>query len=213
MTAPARVAGPAGRTRTKAQPSQRTGTGKQSSQPDRTSGARGRTAAAERAYARRAHRTERATGTQPAPRAERKPRSASRVTFVVGVIVLLIGGVVATLWFSTQATADAYQLEQANDTTNQLQVQVGQLRQRVAQEDSPPSLAARARRLGMVPAGDPAHLVVGPNGRVTVIGTPSAVQPPPPPKPATTPQSPASATSGTTATSTTPATTTTSAGG
>jgi hypothetical protein len=169
MTAPARVARPASRTKTQQPPA---------AQPDRT-GAR-RSAAADRAYARRAQRSDRAAAPAPGPKVERKPGSASRVTFVVLVMVLLVGGVVATLWFSTQATADAYRLEKATQTTNQLSVRVGQLQQQVAQQDSPPSLALRAQQLGMVPAGDPAHLVVGSDGKVTVIGTPSAAEPPPP---------------------------------
>jgi hypothetical protein len=182
MTAPARVAGPASRTRTRTQPPPRErGTGKPpAAQPDRTPGGRGRSAAAERAYARRAQRS-RVPDAETGPQVERKQGSASRATFVVAVMALLVGGVVATLWFSTQATADAYKLEQAKNTTNQLAVQVGQLQQQVAQQDSPPSLAARAQQLGMIPAGDPAHLVVGTNGKVTVIGTPSAAEPPPPP--------------------------------
>src|SRR6201999_2402011 len=155
MTAPARVAGPAGRTRTKTQPPQRDrGTGKPpAAQPERTTNGRGRSPAAERAYARRAQRTDRSTGAEPAPQVERRPGSASRATFVITVMVLLVGGVVSTLWFSTQATADAYRLEQAKNTTNQLQGQVGQLQQQVAQQDSPLSLAQRAHQLGMIPAG------------------------------------------------------------
>jgi hypothetical protein len=108
MTAPARVAGPT-RSRTRTPPPSR------EREPDRAPGTRGRSAAAERAYARRAQRTERATGVTAgtAVKAERRPGSAGRATFVVLVMALLVGGVVATLWFSTQATADAYRLEQA----------------------------------------------------------------------------------------------------
>jgi hypothetical protein len=202
MTAPARVAGPASRTRTRTQPPPRErGTGKPpAAQPDRTPGGRGRSAAADRAYARRAQRGE-SPDAKSGPQVERKVGSASRATFVVAVMALLVGGVVATLWFSTQATADAYKLEQAKNTTNQLAVQVGQLQQQVAQQDSPPSLAARAAQLGMIPAGDPAHLVVGANGKVSLIGTPSAAEPPPPPvtsTPATsTAKAPASGTAST----------------
>jgi hypothetical protein len=218
------VAGPTGRTRTKTQPPQRErGTGKPpAAQPERTTNGRGRTAAAERAYARRAQRTQRSTVPEPTPQPERRPGSASRATFVIAVMVLLVGGVVATLWFSTQATADAYKLEQAKNTTNQLQVQVGQLQQQVAQQNSPLSLAKRAQQLGMIPAGDPAHLVVGANGKVTVIGTPSAAEPPPPPpkpKPSTTPPPTSTATNkaatnkAATTTPVTPPTTTPSTGG
>lgn len=263
MTAPARDAGPSGRTRTKttpkkagsktavsktaasktavsktaagtsalpgtrergtgrspaAQPDRVAGRGRSAVLPDRVGGgrsaveqsdrvARGRSAAAERAFARRAQRTGQPAGAQP----ERRPGSAGRVTFVILVIVLLIGGVVTTLWFSTQATADAYRLEQAKNTTNQLQVSVGQLQQQVARQDSPQWLGQQAHRLGMIPAGDPAHLVVGANGRVSVIGTPSAAQPPPPPPkpttaaPSSTAQPPAANKTANKTTSTTPA--------
>jgi hypothetical protein len=197
MTAPARVGGPASRTRTRTQPPrtqprERSTTKTPATQPERTTGTRGRSPAAERAYARRAQRAGQGT-VSPVQQVERKPGSASRATFVITVMVLLVGGVVATLWFSTQATADAYRLEQAKNTTNQLQVQVGQLQQEVAQQDSPPSLAARARQLGMIPAPAAAHLVVGPNGKVEVVGTPSVAEPPPPPpKPTTKPATPTS---------------------
>lgn len=194
MTAPARVPGPASpsrTSRTRTQPPQRErggnkaagkSTGKPATQtPDRT-----RSAAAERAYARRAQRAQRITGTirHAVGKVERKPGSAGRATFVILVMALLVGGVVATLWFATQATADAYKLEQAKNTTDQLQMRVGTLQQQVAQQDSPPSLAQRAQQLGMVPAPDPAHIVVGPDGHATVIGTPSvAVRPTTPPPP------------------------------
>lgn len=210
MTAPARVsrdssAGTVTRTRTALPPRER-GIGKPArAQPERASKARGRSVAAEHAYTRRAERARRAVAEVVGIKVERRSGSASRVSFVVLIMALLTGGVVATLWFATQATADAYRLEQARKSTGQLSVQVDQLRQRVAAEDSAPSLANRARQLGMVPAGDPAHLVVGTNGTVTVIGTPSAVpSPAPPPPPPTT--APSASTSPTTAAPTTPTT-------
>jgi type II secretory pathway pseudopilin PulG len=152
---------------------------------------------------------------------ERRPGSASRATFVVLVMALLVGGVVATLWFATQATADAYRLEQAKKATSALSVRVAQLRQQVDQQDSAPALGDRARQLGMVPAGDPAHLVVGPDGSVTLVGTPSVARTPPPPStttqppPTTTTTPPTSTTkaASTNATTTSTPTTTTSPGG
>lgn len=174
-------------------------------QPERSTPTRGRSAAAERAYARRAQRAERERSTVPTGKAERKPGSAGRATFVILVMALLVGGVVATLWFSTQATADAYKLEQAKKDTQGLSVRVAQLRRQVAQQDSAPALGNRAQQLGMVPAGDPAHLVVGPDGSVIVIGTPSAAH-----APTTTPPPPATTTTNPPATTTTnPGTTTT----
>ena len=146
-------------------------------QPVERAAAKARSAAAERAYARRAQRSQR---TMVGPKPDRKPGSAGRVTFVVLVMGLLIVGVVASLWFSTQATADAYSLEQAKQQTAALQARVQVLQQQVANANSAPSLAARARALGMVPAGDPARLIVGPNGQVTVVGSPARVTSPPP---------------------------------
>jgi hypothetical protein len=173
-------------------------------QPDRS-----RSAAAERAYARRAQRGRTTEGPPPA-KAERKAGSTGRVTFVILVMALLIGGVVATLWFSTQATADAYKLEQAKNTTNKLSSRVGQLQQQVAQQDSPQSLAQRAGQLGMVPAPDVTHLVVGKDGHVTVIGTPSKAVPPPPPVTSTPPTStPTSRTNSSAGSSTPPPSSTT----
>ncbi|HYS34202.1 MAG TPA: septum formation initiator [Pseudonocardiaceae bacterium] len=207
MTAPARVAGPA-RSRTRTPPPSR------EREPERAPGTRGRSAAAERAYARRAQRSERATGVTPTVKTERRPGSASWATFVVMVMALLVCGVVATLWFSTQATADAYRLEQAKKATSALSVRVAQLQQQVDQQDSAPALGDRARQLGMVPAGDPSHLVVGPDGSVALIGTPSVARTPPPPATTTPPvttTTPPPSTNAATTTST--PTTTTSPGG
>jgi type II secretory pathway pseudopilin PulG len=107
----------------------------------------------------------------------------SRATFVVVVMSLLAVGVVTTLWLSTQATAGTYKLEQVRQDVAALGAQVAQARSDVAAGRSPASLAAKARQLGMVPAGVPAHLVVGEDGKVTVVGTPSKVTPPPSPAP------------------------------
>ena len=45
------------------------------------------------------------------PRA--RPRPAGRAQFVLLVMVLLVGGLVATLWLSTAAAADSYRLQDA----------------------------------------------------------------------------------------------------
>src|SRR5258705_9714687 len=72
---------------------------------------RPRTAAAERAYARRAQREGRAVGEQPVrrgPRPKAERGTASRASFVMLVMGLLVAGVITTLWLSTQAIADSY---------------------------------------------------------------------------------------------------------
>ncbi|WP_054049703.1 hypothetical protein [Alloactinosynnema sp. L-07] len=151
-------------------------------QPERVGRpARPRTAAAERAYARRAHRE----GRRPASRAAVDPEEAAagRASFVVLIIALLAVGVAATLWLTTQAVADSYRLENAKKEANQLAEQAAQLQREVTRKESASALAERARQLGMVPAGDPARLVVGPDGTVTVVGDAKPVRAPAPPAP------------------------------
>ncbi len=143
---------------------------------------RGRSAAAQRAYARRAQREGR-----PVERAARavsdEDSSAGRVSFVILIITLLVVGVAATLWLSTQAIADSYRLEDAKQQADQLAERADQLQRDVTKAESASALAERAKAMGMVPAGDPARLVVKPNGRVVVVGEPTRAEKPAPPAP------------------------------
>lgn len=145
-----------------------------------------RTPAAERAYARRAQRVEEAQRPAARPgrgRRLRLRRPQSRASFVTFVMVLLAAGVATTLLLSTQAIADSYRLEQTRQENNNLAERAQQLQQDVTKEGSASSLAQRARALGMVPAGEPAHLVQNPDGSVTVVGDPRKVTAPAPPAP------------------------------
>jgi hypothetical protein len=153
-----------------------------------------RTTAAERAYARRAQRADvsRRTEAEPGPsRGFRLRWPKSRASFVLIVMTLLAAGVATTLLLSTQAIADSYRLEQIREENASLIEQSQQLQQDVSTADSASSLAARAKALGMVPAGDPAHLVQNADGSVTVVGEPKkAVTQAPPPPPSTPPPPP-----------------------
>ncbi|MGH3762355.1 hypothetical protein, partial [Actinophytocola sp.] len=141
------------------------------------SNGRSRSAAARRAYARRAHREGR-----PADRVELdEDHAAGRASFVILIIALLAVGVAATLWLSTQAIADSYRLEDAKQTADQLAERADQLQRDVTKAESASALAERAKAMGMVPAGDPARLVVRPDGRVVVVGEPTRAEKPKPP--------------------------------
>lgn len=135
---------------------------------------RSRSAAVERAYARRAQRSGAARTAAPDRTAD-----ASRAPFVVLVMVLLSAALVATLWLSTAAAADSYRLQNARESTRDLTERSEQLSREVATLETAPELARRARELGMVPAGDPARLVPGPDGAVAVVGQPEAAATPP----------------------------------
>lgn len=103
-------------------------------------------------------------------------------------MALLALALTATLWLSTAAAADSYQLESARKTARTLAERAETLGREVASLETAPQLARRARELGMVPAGDAAQLVVRPDGSVGVIGQPRRVSAPAPPPPAPPPQ-------------------------
>ncbi|MFE2751748.1 hypothetical protein ACFXGA_07055 [Actinosynnema sp. NPDC059335] len=166
MTAPARTGGGAPSPARSSKPRERA---LKAVPPERR-----RSAAADRAYARRAART------SPRKRSvTRQPVVAPKAPFVVMVMLVLGAGIAAIMWLSTQATADSYRLQDARAEETRLARQVEQLRREVALAESPPSLAEAAAKLGLVPAGDPARLRQLPDGSVEVHGKPSAVQPPP----------------------------------
>ncbi|GAA5173245.1 MULTISPECIES: hypothetical protein [Amycolatopsis] len=166
-------------TRTRRKPAEtpsRTGT-KEATRVERRSSRTGqRTSAAERAYARRAQRVDLLRrGETERKQPGRGPRLGwprSRASFVLIVMLLLAAGVATTLLLSTQAIADSYRLEQIREENANLVEQSELLQQGVTKAESASSLAARAKALGMVPAGNPAHLVLNPDGSITVVGTP-----------------------------------------
>ena len=109
-------------------------------------------------------------------------RASGTAPFVLLIMVLLTGGLVATLWLSTAAAADSYRLDEARQVARDLSEQSERLHRDVEAAQSAPALAAAARAQGMVPAGEPAVLVIAPDGSSQVVGDPKpaqAVAPPP----------------------------------
>ncbi|MFE1595253.1 hypothetical protein [Nocardia sp. NPDC058705] len=129
--------------------------------------------AAQRAYARKRTREQLLDGIElPA----RDSTMAGRIPFVTAIIGLLGCGLALTLLLTTRAAEDSYQLSDIRATNRQLADERAALQREVAAADSAPELASRARELGMIPAKDPARLVVGADGEVTVIGDPTPAQ-------------------------------------
>ncbi|KOV85896.1 hypothetical protein [Nocardia sp. NRRL S-836] len=183
MTAPARVGGPSPR-----DPStKRSGKGRPTDQDK----ARRRSAAADRAYARRAQRAQNLRGGSSAP--QQNQRQASKAPFVVLVMLVLVAGVAGIMYFSTQAAADSYRLQEARAEQEKLTLRVEQLRREVALLESPTDLARRATDMGLVEPSSPARLRQLPDGTVEEFGKPSAptksTPPPPPAPPSSTPPS------------------------
>jgi hypothetical protein len=209
MSAPPSVGNP-----TPGKPSPRANAGRQSRSggerkiarepaPAGTRATRGRTTAAQRAYARKASRRQRWLRLSPGG----LPKLAPRTPFVLLVMALLAAGVMATLFLSISAVSDSYRLEDAKKRTTDLTSKVEQLKADVAKGESPDVLYQEARKLGMVPAPDPARIRVNPDGSVSVTGSavPATTTTTPPPSSSTSAPPPTSgqSTSSTTATSTT----------
>ncbi|MFX0572953.1 hypothetical protein [Nocardia nepalensis] len=131
--------------------------------------------AAQRAYAKRRMRAEQSGGRQDLPKL-RASAMTERIPFVAAIIALLGCGLALTLLLTTRSAEDSYQLGDARATNRRLADERAALQREVEAADSAPELAARARELGMIPAKDPARLVIGPDGGVTVIGKPTPAQ-------------------------------------
>lgn len=111
-----------------------------------------------------------------------RPRTLlSKVPFVVLVIGSLGVGLALTLWLSTDAAERSYQLSHARERTRILQQQKESLERDVREAESAPALAEAARKQGMIPTRDTAHLVQAPDGNWVVVGTPKPADGVPPP--------------------------------
>lgn len=130
--------------------------------------------AAQRAYERRRQRV-------TTPAAPAGSELTGRAPFVAAILAMFGCGLALTLVLTTRAAEDSYQLSDAREANRVLSDERAALQREVAAADSAPVLAARARELGMIPADDPARLVVAPDGTITVIGEPAPAQGPPAP--------------------------------
>jgi len=144
--------------------------------------------AAQRAYAKRRMRAEQRTDTPRLPRTT--SAMSGRIPFVAAIIAMLGCGLALTLLLTTRAAEDSYQLSDARQLNSTLAEERASLQREVEAADSAPELAARARELGMIPADDPARLLIAPDGTVIVLGTPTPAQGAPAPPLNTTPLDP-----------------------
>jgi hypothetical protein len=93
------------------------------------------------------------------------------------VLIFVVGGVLGILVLNTKINENAFHLHDLQKQQVAVDERKQQLADELAQRESPNSLAAQARRLGLVRADTPAYLHV-PDGRVVgspapALGTPS----------------------------------------
>jgi hypothetical protein len=133
----------------------------------------------------------------PAPVVAGGARAASRAPFVVLVLALAVLGLIGLVLLNTAVNENAFRLHDLDTRQDALNKQESQLQQDLDNREAPASLAAQAQKMGLVPAGDPAFVVL-PDGKV--VGTPEPAQAPSSPAPSSPVQS-SPASSGSAATS------------
>jgi len=95
-----------------------------------------------------------------------------RGPFVVLVLALVVLGTIGLLVLNTVIAADSFRAEQLIQRNAELAVAEQELGRQVAEGLSPQALAEAARALGMIPAGQPAFVRIGPDGSIVIQGTP-----------------------------------------
>jgi hypothetical protein len=141
-------------------------------EPIRTRSAEERAAADERAAKRVADREAGRVNIESRRRlriAPPMPVNVARAPFVAFLIFIVIAGVVGILVLNTMINANQFRLNHLQDRQATLDQQQQQLQQNLAKQESPGSLVANARKLGLVPAGTLAYIQM-PDG--TLVGLP-----------------------------------------
>ncbi|MDG4863976.1 septum formation initiator family protein, partial [Streptomyces sp. T-3] len=100
------------------------------------------------------------------------PATAARTPFVLLVVLLLGGGLIALLVLNSALNEGSFRLSKLKKETTELTDQQQELQREVDGYSAPDTLERRARELGMVPGGNPAFL--NPDG--TVRGVPGAAE-------------------------------------
>jgi hypothetical protein len=142
-------------------------------------------ASARRAYARRQRRTAKVSGSRLLTPGRPVASAMNRAPFVVMLIAILGGGIAAVLWLNTLTDEAGMRTSTSRMSATDLRLVIEAMQRDVAILDATPRIAKAAAKLGMVPAGDAAMLIVDKSGAGSVLGTPSAV--PGPPAPTTAP--------------------------
>lgn len=109
------------------------------------------------------------------PAAARPPR----VPFAVLVVSLVVGGMALLLVLNTASAANELDRHGFAAQDAGVAAQVQQLQNEVAASAAPANLARAAQGLGMVPAANPAFLIIAPDGSVVVRGSAAPAAPDP----------------------------------
>lgn len=124
---------------------------------------------------------------QARPRRPVPVTTSRRTPFVLLVVALLVGTTLGLLVLNTAIAVDSLKATALRSANAQRSQEVQRLQRQVITAGTPEQVAADAAKAGLVPAGQPGFLVIGPDGRSTLRGAPQAA-PRPPAAPASTPK-------------------------
>jgi hypothetical protein len=97
---------------------------------------------------------------------------APRAPFVLLVLGLVVAGLVSLLMLNTLVNENSFRIHALTTEQEKLDLREQQLQRQVDKLETPGSMEAAARRLGLVPAGTPAFIEL-PSGRVLGVPTPA----------------------------------------
>lgn len=96
----------------------------------------------------------------------------SRIPFVIPVLLVLAFGLGLSLWLSTKAAQDSYQIGIARQQNQELLDRTDALKRSFESGNSAPELSDAAGALGLVVDQNPARMVVGADGKPHIVGDP-----------------------------------------
>ncbi|RPA63452.1 hypothetical protein EF294_08095 [Gordonia oryzae] len=98
----------------------------------------------------------------------------SRIPFVIPVLLVLAFGLGVSLWLSTKAAQDSYQIGIARQQNQELLDRTDALKRTFESGNSAPELSDAAGALGLVVDQNPARMVIGADGKAHIVGDPEA---------------------------------------
>ncbi|MGY1772826.1 hypothetical protein [Blastococcus sp. SYSU D00813] len=107
--------------------------------------------------------------------------TARRTPFVLLVVGLLVGTTLALLFLNTAIAVNSLKATELRSENTQRAQRLEQLEQQVVAAGTPGVMAAAAAAAGLVQADTAGYLVIGPDGSVTLRGTPEPAEAPPAP--------------------------------
>ena len=111
----------------------------------------------------------------PAPRlrvAPPAPINAPRAPFIALVVGIVVAGVLGILLINTKTAENAFRIDTLQRQQGRLDSQEQQLANEIAANNSPGSMDAAARRLGLVKADNPAYIRL-PDGKIVGVPKPA----------------------------------------